>query len=64
MPKLLPCSRLALRRRPFLQYLVQKRQRYHVFPCQNDAGLRMLNVVLCENLVIVLLFTLESKALY
>lgn len=34
------------------------------FLAKNDAGLRMLNVVLCENLVIELLFTLESKALY
>ena len=34
------------------------------FSRQNDAGLRALNVVLCENLVLVVVLVLESKALY
>ena len=31
---------------------------------QNDAGLRLLTVVLCENLVLVVVLVLESQALY
>ena len=34
------------------------------FSRQNDLGLRALNVVLWENLVIVVVLVLESKALY
>ena len=33
------------------------------FPRQNDAGFRALNVVLWENLVLVVVLVLESKAL-
>ena len=34
------------------------------FSRQNDVGLRVLDVVLWENLVLVVVLVLESKALY
>ena len=34
------------------------------FPRQNDVGLRALNVVRWENLVLVVVLVLESKGLY
>ena len=34
------------------------------FSRQNDAGLRALNVFLCQNIALVVFLVLESKALY